>query len=52
LGDRQGFSSEHPGLVVFSFADGRTGAIPLNTPQEIMDAYYTRNGREKIPDRD
>jgi|SRR5579863_7319784 len=52
LGDRKGFSSEHPGVVVFSFADGRQRTIDINSPQEIIDAYFTRNGREKFPNSD
>jgi hypothetical protein len=52
LGDRMGFSSEHPGIVIFAFADGRARCLSVTTPQTVVDALYTRNGREQIGDGD
>jgi hypothetical protein len=50
LGDRMGFSSEHAGIVSFAFADGRVRCISVNTPQKVINALYTGNGREPIRD--
>ncbi len=52
LGDRRGFSSEHPGLVNFALASGGTRSLSIKTPQSVVDALYTRNGNEKLRDGD
>ena len=49
LGDRIGFRSEHNAGVNFGLADGRPRCIRLDTPQQILDGLYTRDGGETIP---
>lgn len=50
LGDRTGFSSGHPKLVNFAYADGRTKSIDTNMRQKGIDAQYSRDGGEEIRD--
>ncbi len=50
IGDRKGFSSDHDGGAHFAMADGRVRFVLSTTPQETIDALYTRAGGEPVGD--
>lgn len=52
LGDKQGFSSDHPGIVVVAFADGRVRTIRQDIDAQTLQALFTCDGGEKIRDGD
>ena len=50
LGDPKGFSGPHDGGMLFLLADGAVRFINTTAPQATVDALFTRNGGELIPD--
>ena len=50
LGDPKGFSGPHGDGVMFLVGDGTVRFLSTKTPQAIVDALFTRNGGELIPD--
>jgi hypothetical protein len=46
LGDSDGFSSDHTGGVHFLMGDGSVQFISQATPQQTLDAFFTRDGGE------
>lgn len=50
LGDPQGLNSAHGHGVNVALVDGSCRVLKFDTPQAIVDALYTRNGGEPVPD--
>jgi len=48
LGNGNGFSSDHPGVVNFLKCDGAVHFISKTTNQTTLDALYTRDGGETV----
>jgi type II secretory pathway pseudopilin PulG len=48
LGDRDGFSGDHRGVVLFAFCDGRVRALSLSIDPNVLKALFTRNGGEVV----
>jgi prepilin-type processing-associated H-X9-DG protein len=46
LGDRDGFSGNHPGGVIFLLCDGSVRFISLQVNQQTLKALFTRAGNE------
>ena len=49
LGDPKGFSSHHDHGCHFLMGDGTVKFIPDTVPQKTVDAVFTRNGGEVVP---
>ena len=49
LGDPDGFSSHHDHGCHFLMGDGTVKFIPDTVPQKTVDAVFTRNGGEVVP---
>lgn len=43
-----GIGELHPGAFLAGYADGHVSAIPLDVDPEVLQALFTRNGREVV----